>query len=318
MSFSSKTKNELSRLRSDDKCCQKAELSALIRVSGTIILAGLNKTKLKIITENAAVARLIFVLFKKSLNVHTEVLVSKNKNLKKNHSYYIQIDDANYILKQLGIIVEENKLLRINESVPWTLLDKDCCKRAYIRGVFLGGGSISDPDKGYHMEFVLHSEAFAKEFQDLINSYQLNAKVIQRKNNYVVYLKEGDNIVDLLNIIGAHTTLLNFENVRIVKQMRNNVNRLVNCETANLTKTVDAAYKQIQNIETIDKYMGLESLPENLKAIALLRLENKGISLKELGQLLDPPVGKSGVNHRFKKIQAIAEDLERHRGINNG
>ncbi len=314
MSFSSTTKNELVRKMFEKKCCQLAEASALIRMSGTIQLAGLNRINVKITTENPAIARLIFTLFKKIFNIHTEVLVKKNKVLKKGNSYVVIITKANEVLKKLGIIDLKEGTFRINNKVPKEILVNECCKRAYLRGAFLGGGSVSDPEKTYHLEFVTHNEEFSMELRDLINSYGLNAKVILRKNNYVVYLKEGDQIVDLLNIIGAHNALMRLENVRIVKQMRNNVNRIVNCETANLTKIVDAAIRQIKNIEYIKETEGFKILPNNLREVAELRLQNPNASLKELGQMLNPPVGKSGVNHRLRKIDKIAERLKEEKG----
>ncbi|MBI9013761.1 MAG: DNA-binding protein WhiA [Clostridiales bacterium] len=309
MSFSSKTKNELARRTSDSKCCQLAELSALVRVSGTIQLVGLGKTNLFITTENPAIARLIFVLFKRSMKVHTVIDVVKNTVLRKNNSYQIKITDATEILKRLEIMIMDDDSLIINNGLPRKLIEDECCKRAYIRGTFLGGGSLSDPEKSYHMELITHHEDYANELSELINTYDLNSRVISRKKNFIIYLKEGDQIVDLLNVIGAHTALLSFENTRIVKSVRNKVNRLVNCETANLTKMVDAAVKQKQYIEIIEKYDGLESLPDNLREIAMIRLSNTDVSLKDLGELLSPPIGKSGVNHRLRKIEKIALDI---------
>lgn len=182
-------------------------------------------------------------------------------------------------------------------------------KRAYIRGAFIGGGSISNPEKTYHLEFVTHSEEYAKDLSNLINTFSLNSKVIQRKNSFIVYIKEGEQIVDLLNVIGAHSSLLEIENIRIMKEMRNNVNRLVNCETANLSKTVNAAVRQVESIKLIQSQIGLQRLPDNLREIAELRLNYPDESLKELGEMLDPPVGKSGINHRLRKIEKIAEEL---------
>lgn len=309
MSFSSKTKNELARRTSDSKCCQLAELSALVRVSGTIQLLGRGKTNLLITTENPAIARLIFVLFKKSLGVHTDIDVTKNPVLRKNNLYNIKILDSTEILRKLEIMVDEEGSIVINNGLPRKLIEDECCRRAYIRGTFLGGGSLSDPEKSYHMEIITHRQDYADELSGLINSYELSSRVVSRKKNYIVYLKEGDQIVDLLNVIGAHSALMSFENVRIVKSMRNNINRLVNCETANLTKMVDAAVKQKRYIEIIDQYRGLESLPEQLQEVALIRLDNTEVSLKELGEMLNPPIGKSGVNHRFRKIEKIAMDI---------
>jgi len=317
MSFSSKAKNELSRKTSESKCCQKAELSALVRVSGTIQLVGLGRTNLLITTENPAIARLIFVLFKKCLNIHTEIDVSKNPVLRKNNLYNILVADATSLLKELEIMIEEDGSTIINDGLPKNLLEKPCCKRAYIRGTFLGGGSLSDPEKSYHMEIITHRESYAEELANLINTYGLHARVVARKKNHIVYLKEGDQIVDLLNVIGAHSALMSFENTRIVKSMRNNINRLVNCETANLNKMVNAAMKQKSYIEIIDKYVGLESLPDQLKEIAEIRINNTDMSLKEIGEILSPPIGKSGVNHRLRKIERLALDIMEREGIDH-
>ena len=183
------------------------------------------------------------------------------------------------------------------------------CIRAFLRGAFLGGGSISDPEKNYHMEFVTNNEDFANSLKDLINSLGFNSKIVSRKNNYVVYLKESEQISDLLSIIGAHNALLSLQNTKIVKEMRNNVNRIVNCETANLSKTVNAAVRQVENIRFIQETIGISSLPENLQEIARIREEYEDMTLKELGEMLNPPIGKSGVNHRLRKIEEIANKL---------
>lgn len=317
MSFSMKTKNELSRVISQKKCCQLAELAAIIRMSGTIQLAGFQKVNVKIETENAAIARKVFTLFKKSFGIYTELRVRKNKLLKKNNHYIIMISSeagANDILKSVGILRMDNGQFSIDHRIPKELVMDKCCKRSYLRGAFLGAGSVSDPEKTYHMEFVTSNEEHSEELKDLINFFGLGAKIVQRKSSYVVYLKEGDQIVDLLNIMGAHAALLNLENIRIMKQVRNNVNRIVNCETANLSKIVNASIRQIENIEYIQKTKGLKILPDGLREIAELRLDYKEASLKELGQMLTPPVGKSGVNHRLRKIEQIAEKLKQDEG----
>ncbi|QXM06471.1 DNA-binding protein WhiA [Crassaminicella indica] len=313
MSFSMKTKNELARIIPEDRCCQLAELSALIRMSGTIQLMGYEKVNVKIVTENAAIARKIFTLLKKCFGIHTELRVRRNKLLKKNNHYVIIISGnvgANDILEELGILKIDNGQFSIDYNVPSELINNKCCKRSYLRGAFLGAGSVSDPEKTYHLEFVTSSEEHSEGLKALINTFELGAKIVQRKNSYVVYLKEGDKIVDLLNIIGAHLALLKLENIRIVKQVRNNVNRIVNCETANLSKIVNASLRQIENIEYIQKTVGFKVLPDNLREIAELRLNYKEASLKELGQMLNPPVGKSGVNHRLRKIEKIAEKIK--------
>lgn len=315
MSFSSRTKNEISRLPIESECCSIAELAAIIRMCGTIQISGMNKISLKFITENAAIARRIFSLLKMLYNTEIEVMVRRNRQLKKNNSYLIVVMDtevANSILKDVGLIRDgENNNYNIFYKVPDRLIQNRCCKRAYIRGAFLGGGSISNPEKSYHLEFVTNDEEHSKDLLQIINSFGLNARIVMRKENYVIYLKEGEQIVDILNIIGAHQALLKFEDIRVFKDVRNNINRIVNCETANLNKTINASIKQVNNIQYIDSRIGIEKLPENLRELAKLRLENRDASLKELGSMLNPPVGKSGVNHRFRRIEKIAEDLRR-------
>ncbi|NTV89936.1 MAG: DNA-binding protein WhiA, partial [Clostridiales bacterium] len=186
-----------------------------------------------------------------------------------------------------------------------------CCRKAFLRGAFLSGGAISDPEKTYHFEITARSPNVANDIKRMLASFHLNAKIILRKGSYVSYLKEGENIVDFLNIVGAHTALMELENVRILKGMRNSVNRMVNCETANLEKTVNASVRQMDNIRYLIDNNMLGKLPENLREIAELRLSYNEASLIELGQLMSPALGKSGVNHRLRKIDLIAENERR-------
>lgn len=313
MSFSSKTKGELARIYSDRSCCQLAELAALIRMSSSLQpVGGGQKCNIKLTTENAAIARKLFRLFKTLFGIHIEVMIRKNPRLRKNNHYTMVVTShmgSGGILQKVGMVENEASFSNINYRVPMGLLNKRCCKRSYLRGAFLGGGSVSDPEKTYHLEFVSHDLAHSESLRDLINSFGLNSKIVERKGNYVIYLKEGDQVVDLLNIMGAHSALLNLENIRIYKQMRNDVNRIVNCETANLSKIVDAAIRQIENIKYIENTVGLGQLPANLQEVAQLRLRNHDASLKELGSMLNPPIGKSGVNHRLRKIEEIAKKL---------
>lgn len=308
MSFSSISKNELSRIRTEGRCCHRALLSAIVRVSGALEFGGFQKMNLRITTENAAVARLVFTLLKKTYKLHTEVIMKENNLLKKHHVYEIFIEGANEILLDLGIFKLDEGAITITDGMPFELLQKKCCQKAYLRGVYLGGGSLSAPEKSYHLEIITHNEIYADELMRFINTtFDLSAKYTQRKKNFIVYIKESEKIVDFLNIVGAHQSLLEYENVRIVKQMRNNVNRVVNCETANLNKTLDASYEQIDSIKFLIEHRGLDALPDKLREVAELRLENPDASLKELGEMLDPPIGKSGVNHRLKKLMEMAD-----------
>ncbi len=311
MSFSSNVKNEISKIKIEENCCQKAELSALIKMTGTIQITGGNQIGIRLNTENAAIARRIFTLLKTNYSIHTQVMMSKNRQFKRRYSYTLLIGPENSseeLLISLGILKERTGI-RINQKIPKKIIEKDCCKKAYLRGAFLGGGSISDPEKTYHIEIVANNKSFAADIMDLINTYGLNAKIVNRKNSYVVYMKESENIVDFLNIIGAHNALLNIENIRIFKEMRNNVNRLVNCETANLSKTVNAAMRHINNIQYIKDNIGLKRLPKSLRDMAELRILHQDYSLTELGEVMNPPIGKSGVNHRLRRLDQIAENL---------
>ncbi len=315
MSFSSISKNELALIRSESKCCNRAQLSGIVRVSGTLSLGLSQSFNLRITTENPAVARLVFIFLKKLYKLHSALTMKENKNLNKNHSYDIAVENANHVLLDLGLLVFQDNTYHLNNDLPYDLIEKGCCKKAYLRGIYMGGGSLTSPEKSYHLELITHHEDYANACVAFINStFDLAAKTTMRKKNHIVYIKESEKIVDFLNIIGAHQTLLDYENVRIIKQMRNNVNRVVNCETANLTKTIDAAYTQVNAIKLIEAVGGLNGLPDKLREMALLRLENPEATLVELGELADPPIGKSGVNHRLKKIIEISETLQNRKG----
>lgn len=189
-------------------------------------------------------------------------------------------------------------------------MEKMCCKRAFIRGAFLEAGSITDPNKSYHFEIVCKTQTQAEFLKNLMNDeFSLNAKVVERKEHFVVYIKEGEEIVEMLNIMEAFVSLMKLENVRILKEMRNSINRKVNCETANLMKTINSSNKQVMDIEYIEQKIGISELPANLQEMAYARLENPNATLKELGELMNPPVGKSGINHRLRKISEIADKL---------
>lgn len=320
MSFSLRVKNELCRLENNENCCLLSELAAAVRINGVAAVTGSGDVNLKITTENAAFARRVYTQIKKYCGVYPEVIIRKSKKLKKHVSYILVITagmGSKRLMDSIGICVghqdgeEASELIFLNGNY----LKKICCKKAYLRGAFLAGGSVSDPEKTYHLEITSHSRKFAIELTKILAGFKLNAKIIKRKGSHVTYLKEGENIVDFLNIAGAHTALMELENVRILKGMRNSVNRMVNCETANLEKTVNASVRQVENIRYLMEKVGFEKLPENLKEIAELRLTYSDSSLVELGQLLRPPLGKSGVNHRLRKLDRIAEDERRGEGF---
>ncbi|GAE31601.1 hypothetical protein JCM9152_3079 [Halalkalibacter hemicellulosilyticusJCM 9152] len=196
-------------------------------------------------------------------------------------------------------------------TISKSLTEKSCCKRAYLRGAFLAGGSINHPEtSSYHLEIYSMYEEHNHSLCDLMNEYELNAKMLERKKGFITYIKDSEKIAELLNVIGAHQALLYFEDVRIMKDMRNSVNRLVNCETANLNKTVGAALRQVENIRFVDREIGLAELPPKLREIAELRIRHQDVTLKELGEMVESgKVSKSGVNHRLRKIDEIANKL---------
>ncbi|MFC7393884.1 DNA-binding protein WhiA [Scopulibacillus cellulosilyticus] len=308
MSFAAETKNELTQLDGKD-CCSKSELAALIRMNGSISIVN-KHLGLDISTENAAIARRIYKLIKKSYDYSIELLVRRKMRLKKNNVYIVRVKEhAKDILQDLKIVDDH---LMFTRNIDPSLIKKSCCKRSYLRGAFLAGGSLNHPESSYHLEIFSIYEDHTKSLEELMNRFDLNAKMLQRKNGYILYMKEGEKITEFLNIIGAHKALLYFEDIRIVKDMRNSVNRLVNCETANLNKTVSAAMKQIENIKLIESEMGLDQLPDKLREIAELRVKHPDVTLKELGELIQgEKISKSGINHRFRKIEAIADKIRK-------
>ena len=311
MSFSTETKNELARVLSKKNYNNIIELSGIVRSSGSIQIVGYKKLSLKITTELSSVARKVFKLLKENFGINTKIYVRKNQTLKRNNNYILVVENemgAEELLKKLGFL-EEGEGFFTKNKVPVNLFQDDESIKSFIQGMFIGGGSISNPDKNYHMEFVTNNREFSESLKDEINKLGFNFKVVQRKNNYIVYLKESEQISDLLSIIGAHNALLSLQNAKIVKEMRNNVNRIVNCETANLSKTVNTAVRQIENIKFIESKIGIDKLPKNLQEIARVRIIYEDMSLKELGDMLSDPIGKSGVNYRLRKIEEIANNL---------
>ncbi|MGB4588282.1 MAG: DNA-binding protein WhiA [Clostridiaceae bacterium] len=313
MSFSYIVKSEITKNTDISRDEILSMISAIMKVSGTLSFSS-SKLSFKIKTENPSTARFVFKLLKDHLNIHGKLMVKRSSSLKKNNVYIIIINEdmgLRKLLVETGIMKDDQEVFSLDYSIQKMLVRNDALKKAYIKGSFLGSGSVSNPEKAYHLEFVTSSQEHAEDLMGLINSYGLSAKVISRKNSFIVYLKEGEQIVDILSIIGAFNSLFEFENVRIVKDMRNNVNRIVNCETANLSKTVNAAVRQVESIRLIEKELGLARLSKPLREIAEMRLDYPDESLKELGEMLDPPVGKSGVNHRLRKIEKIADELRK-------
>ncbi|MBS4032802.1 MAG: DNA-binding protein WhiA [Clostridiales bacterium] len=307
MTYALEAKNELARRDLGKSCCQSAELAAFIRLSGNIQITG-KRMALNVVTSNPAVARRIFSLFKCIFNLSSEILVRRKIRLKKNNVYLIRISEplrAREVLHRLGLMRDG---VLVQETDELTVKSK-CCRRAYLRGAFLAAGSVSNPENSYHLEIYTDYQRQAEELATLIDSFGFKAKVTSRKNGYFAYIKDSEQIVGFLNVIGAHSALLNFENIRILKGIRNKVNRLVNFETANVNKTVDAAVKQAECIRIIEEAAGFTFFDAPLRRLAELRMENPEASLQELGQMLNPPLSKSGVNHRMRKLERIAKQL---------
>ncbi|MGG3571516.1 DNA-binding protein WhiA [Bacillus gobiensis] len=313
MSFASETKKELTNLEVKD-CCAKAELSALIRMNGSMSFSN-KKLAADIQTENAAIARRIYTLIKMQYAVPVELLVRKKMRLKKNNVYIVRLTaNVKTILEDLKILGENFIFAR---NISEELVKKRCCKRSYIRGAFLAGGSVNNPEtSSYHLEIFSLYKEHNDSLCDLMNLFHLNSRTLERKKGYITYLKEAEKITEFLNVIGAHNSLLRFEDVRIVRDMRNSVNRLVNCETANLNKTIGASLRQVENIKYINEKIGLDALPDKLSEIARLRIDYQEVTLKELGEMVSSgKISKSGINHRLRKLDEIAEQLRQGQSI---
>ncbi|ONI38618.1 DNA-binding protein WhiA [Candidatus Epulonipiscium fishelsonii] len=285
MTFSSRVKEEILNLPQVDHC-NIAEIIGFVSMVGNIDLTKSQITS-KFNRENQLLQKKYFTFIEKYFNISSKILTT----------------DIGF--ENLLEIIDRKNNINNNE-----LILKICCKKAYLRGAFLGGGYVNNPKKSYHLEFVTNIIHQAQFLQNIMLNFDLYAKIIDRKNNFVVYLKEGSQIVDLLNLIGAHISLMEFENIRIVKEVRNNINRLVNCETSNLKKTISASVNQIKDIQYIEQAIGLSSLDPHLEIIAKCRLNQPNATLQELGNMLTPPIGKSGANHRLKKISNIAKQLQ--------
>lgn len=288
MSFSKEVKEELLKQMSKSRHCQLAELAAILEFDGVI---STKPASVRLSSDNPLLVQKFALLMRMAFSIDVSKELSE--------------EDARSVLDAIKWDMR-NEGGGANEL----LLQKTCCKRAYLRGAFLAVGSMNDPNKSYHFEIVCRTMAQATQVQNLMQLFELDAKIVERKGHMVVYLKEGAQIVDMLNVMEAYVSLMNLENVRILKDMRNQINRGVNCEAANIQKTVNAARKQLADIELIRDTIGFDDLPPHLKEIAMARLENPDTPLKELGTLLDPPVGKSGVNHRLRKLSEIAATIE--------
>jgi len=319
MSFTSDTKKELTQLEPDKKCCMLAEIAGFLRFAGSIVISE-GKMDIKVSTENPAVARLFITMIKSYFGAKSSLSIGEAAPLSKGRSYELVIGsemNAEQILREVGILGVKEGGNYITDGIDPSLTKKRCCKKAMIRGIFLAAGSISDPDKGYHLEIVCAGETMARDVKKLINSFGLKAKYVFRKSRYVVYIKECEQIIDFLNILGAHGQLFRFENVRITKELRNKTNRISNCDNANFDRTLNAAQKQLADIRAIEHAGSFNLLPPKLRETALLRIANPELSLAELAEIFHPPLKKSGLNHRLKKLEMAANQIRESKGIKN-
>lgn len=306
-SFSAGVKNELAKKYAPDRKGLKAELCALLNTGAKIENS---PWRIQFQTEQQSIIKKVFTLVEKLYKI--KMTVSVRTGWQHKWVQYIAVlsepSAVHHILTELGLVSGSDYIRRI--PAEWA---GGSGAQAYIRGAFLGSGSLTNPQKNYHAELINVSREHQEALQELMGYYGLEMHMIARKRQhqsvYVLYLKEGEQIVDLLNVMQAYTALMDLENIRIEKEMRNQINRSVNCEAANLQKVVQAAYKQVKDIEYLISQVGWEGLPASLSQMARVRLEHQDESLQELGRLLDPPVGRSGVNHRLRKLSQMAEQL---------
>lgn len=310
MSFSSDIKEELSRTVNHEKCCQMAELTGFLITNCNIVKEN-NEFTLRMSTENATAVRRVYNYFKNIYDITPITNVEKEKTFK-DSLFQLKIIDKDALEK-----IFKNSYINIDVKLQIVIDDKskieekDCCKRSFLRGVFIGAGSITNPNNRYHLEIVANNNENGIFINEVINELGINSKVIKRKKDYVIYLKGAEDISTFLALIGSNKGTLEFEETRVIKDMRNRINRLNNFENANFEKTVDAGLGQIDDIDVIKKNRKFEKLPDGLKQLARLRMSYKDATLEELGNMLEPKLSRAGVSHRFKKIKEIANELRK-------
>ncbi len=312
MSFTAEVKDELSRVEPRRACCTKAQLAALVRIEGTLHITGQERYRLEIATETAPVARNTIKLLHGVYGLKTELTVRRSV-LHKTNNYLITVPAQPRLaaaLKELGIVGDAGFSLGVDPA----LVKRDCCAVAYLRGAFLGGGFVADPHGDFHFELTAETEQLAEDLVALMRRFDIDARIARRRGTHAVYLKGAEPIVTFLALVGAHRALLRTEDVRIVKSMRNDVNRLVNAEIANQAKTAEAALGQLEAIELLSAARGLDSLPPALAELAELRMTHPHVSLRELGELADPPLSKSAVYHRVRRLEELAEEVRAGEG----
>ncbi len=313
MSFSADTKDELARLPLGKPCCMLSELSALMQTSASLSVRGAGQVRLAFRVENAGLARRIFLLLRALFSASPSLHFIRHNRLGGQRSSVLTLEkeDAQKLLTALGMMVAgEDGEMHLVRTSPRNAAFRQCCRKAFLRGAFLGAGSLSNPEKGYHFEIVAQDLSLAAFLVKMMEKSGLPAKQMVRKGTNVVYLKESEQIVSVLGLMGASQALLSLENTRVHKHVMNYVNRMMNCDASNMEKQLDASNRQVEAIRALSLKGALDALPPSLRQVARLRLSQPDATLSQLGEMLDPPLGKSGVNHRLRRIVALSQALD--------
>ena len=312
MSFSIGAKEELCHQPLDRACCMLAEISALTQTSASLGFQGAGRFSVTYRVENTTLARRIFTMLKKSLDVSPQLQFVQHTRLGGRTACVLTLEggDAQKLLIAMSMMEQhDDGSVTLKRTEPRVPLTRQCCRRAYLRGAFLGAGSITSPEKGYHFEIIAGDDAMCQSLIRQMERCGLPAGHITRRGKQVVYLKGSQHISDALALMGAPTSMMELENIRITRQMRGNINRASGCDDRNYERAAAASDAQVKAITMISIQRGLASLPRALRELAHLRLENPSVSLTELGQMMDPPLTKSGVSNRMKRLMATADEI---------
>lgn len=316
MSFSGNVKKELAELIPPAPHCRVAGLAAMLEYMGEFCKRETGEWELFLETENRDALGKCFTLLSKTSNISCEMVQQENIRSKKKRARAKAVSEqVRALAEMLHFPGENGELPCAGSGVAEELIRQECCCKSFLRDSFLCIGSMSDPRKEYHLEFDCQTRQQAEQIQRVLGRLDIDARMIRRKKYHVIYLKDSAVIADVLNYLGAHSSMMDMENSLILKEMRNSINRRVNCETANIEKTVNAAQRQIEDIRFLESHDMLRSLSETLRSVAETRIEHPDATLKEIGDILTPPVGKSGVNHRLRKLSEIADRLREERGL---
>lgn len=310
MSFSSDVRGELARVRTDDVCCARSELAAALLASGGIAWRGRDRYALSITATDAATVRRFFGMLKRHWGITGQIRALSGDALNRLTRYQLAVPEAESLrlLTELQLL-DEAELFGVRQVPGEEITRFACCKKAFARAAFLMCGAVNNPEKDYSIEIAAPTEAFARRVGECLDYYGLNPRIVARKSRYVAYLKRAEDIADMLSLLGAGAAVLSLENIRVRKEVSNHVNRQMNFDQSNINRMVDAAGAMIEDIRYIEREIGLERLPKSLREMARVRVDNPETSLSGLGELMDPPLGKSGVNARLRRLSDIADKL---------